>query len=137
MKENGFTLVELLAVITILAVIVVIFVPSALDILNDNEAKIYKTKEKILTNAASDYVVSNRDFNFPTESTPNVYIPASILINNNYMTKVLDSTSGNECTAFVRVTINSVSGYNYDPCIMCDNYTTDDTFCTTAIYNSI
>lgn len=137
MRKNGFTLVELLAVIAILAVIIVIFIPSALDVLNENETKIYKTKEKILVNAASDYVVSNRNFNLPTEITPNVYITSNTLVDNNYMTKILDTTSGNECIGFVRITVNSVSGYNYDPCIICENYTTENTFCTTTNYDSI
>lgn len=137
MRKNGFTLVELLAVIAILAVIIIIFVPSALDILNENEEKIYKTKEKILVNAASDYTTSNRNFNFPTENGDNVYITSNTLVNNNYMAKILDSTSGNECIGFVKVSINSISGYNYDPCIICENYTTNVAFCTTATYDDI
>jgi len=137
MNSKGFTLIEILAVVVILAIIGAIFIPSALNILSDSKIKIYGSKEKILVQAAKDYVIANDDYVLPTEVSPIKYITINTLVTNNYMTKVLDNTSANECTGFVQITIDNVYGYDYEPCLLCENYTTNKTFCNTSTYNSI
>ncbi len=137
MNKKGFTLIELLAVVVILGAIALIFIPDAIKILSSNETKIYKAKENIFVNAAKDYVMLNEDFTMPTEASPNKYITTATLVNNNLMSKVLDTTSGNECNGFVRITVNTTYGYNYEACLLCDSYTTSKDFCTSATYNSI
>lgn len=136
-NKKGFTLIELLAVIVILGIIVAIFVPNAINLLSESELKIYGTKENIMVEAAKDYVMSNDTFELPDEITPEKYITINTLVNSSFMTKVLDNTSTNECLGFVKITVNSVYGYDYDACLLCENYTTNKTFCTSAIYESI
>ena len=53
------------------------------------------------------------------------------------MDKILDSSSGNECSAFVKVTLNDVYGYNYDACLICEEYTTNKDFCNLGIYKDL
>lgn len=137
MNKKGFTLIELLAVIIILGVIILIFIPDAINIISRNEVKIYKAKEKLLINASKDYITLNEDFVMPTEEFPYKYIAATTLINDNLMSKILDTTSGTECNGFVRITVNTTYGYNYEACLLCENYTTDKDFCTSATYNNI
>lgn len=137
MNKKGFTLVELLAVIFILGIISVIFIPNVIDILAENSTKIYGTKEKMLVDAAKDYITLNEDFELPDGVTPTKYITINTLVNSNLSSVVLDNKSGNACTGFVQITVNSVYGYNYEACLLCDNYTTNQTFCTTATYDSI
>ena len=55
----------------------------------------------------------------------------------NYMSKILDTTSGNECKAFVKVTLSSVYGYEYEPCLICEEYTTNKDFCNLGIYKDL
>lgn len=137
MKKNAFTLIEVLTVIIILGVISVIFIPNALKILSQNETKIYKSKETMLINAGKDYVLENDNYVLPDIDDPIKYITITTLVNENYMPKILDSKSGAECNGFIKVTNNDVYGYNYEACLLCENYTTNKSFCTTATYNSI
>lgn len=56
MKNNkGFTLVELLAVIVVLAIIIGIAVPSAISVSNKSKVKMYKTKIDLILRAAELY----------------------------------------------------------------------------------
>ena len=137
MNRRGFTLVELLAVIVILGIIITIFVPSVINLINENSTKIYANKEKILKNAAEDYVISNSSFVLPDGTNPEKYISMNTLISSNMMSSVLDNKTTTECVGFVKITVNSTYGYDYDPCLICDNYSTNKTFCTTATYNSL
>jgi len=136
MKNKGFTLVEVLAVIVILGLITTIFIPNAIKILDDNSLKIYKIKEKELVNAAKDYAEYDKNFTPPTR-TLEKYITMPQLVSGNYMSKILDNNTGNECTAFVKVTLNDVYGYNYDACLICDDYETNNDFCNLAIYKDL
>ena len=137
MNKKGFTLVELLAVIVILGVVAMIFVPNTVKVIKENGIKVYKIKEKELLRAAKDYAEYDKNFSKPTTESPTKYITMPQLISGNYINKIIDSTSLNECTAFVKVTTNSINGYNYEPCLICDNYTTDKSFCTTSTYDNL
>ena len=55
MKNNGFTLVELLAVITIISILTVIAVPSALTFQKNMNKKMFCTKVETLETAAKIY----------------------------------------------------------------------------------
>lgn len=137
--KNGFTLIELLAVIVILGLIAAIFVPSANNILKENETRLYSVKEGTIKRAASDYVLEKKSdgtLNLPTVDNIK-YIPIDYLISNNNTGKILDSTSGNECVGYVKVTENVSYDYNYDVCLICDDYITDDDSCTREIWNNI
>ena len=135
-SNRGFTLVEVLAVITILGLISIIFIPNAMKILKDNNLKIYKIKEKELITAAKDYAEYDKDFIPPTNGVEK-YVTMPQLVSGNYMNKILDNNTGNECTAFVKVTLSDVYGYNYDACLICDEYKSNKDFCNLAIYNDI
>ena len=137
MKKNGFTLVEILTVIIILGVMIVLFVPNTINIIKQNNAKIYKVKEKDLIRAAEDYANYDSNFDPPTVSSPVKYITMFQLSSGNYLDKILDTSSGNECVAFVKVTTNSINGYNYDACIICDEYKSNKDFCNASVYQSM
>lgn len=136
MNRKAFTLIELLATIAILAIISVLFIPSAVNVISNSKEKVYKAKEDILINAAKDYTLYNRDYQFPT-GTSATYITINTLVANTFMSKILDSDTSQECNGFVKITVNSTSGYNYEPCLLCANYTTSSSFCNTTNYNNI
>ena len=134
--NNGFTLVELLAVIIVLGIISVIVIPNAMNIFTENNLKVYKIKEKELASSAKNYAEYSNSFTLPANGDIK-YITMPQLVSSNYMSKILDSKTGNECTAFVKVTVNNIYGYNYDPCLICDEYSTDKDFCSLEIYNDL
>lgn len=135
-NNYGFTLIEVLAVIVVLGFITTLFIPNALKILEDNNVKIYKIKEKELVNAAEQYALYSGKFNPPTSSQER-YVMMPELVSFNYMNKILDNKTGNECKAFVKVTLNDIYGYNYDACLICDGYKSNSDFCELSIYNSL
>ena len=59
MKKNGFTLVELLAVIVLLSLLMVIAIPAALNMGSRVKEKTYDTKIDLMEQAAIDYGNNN------------------------------------------------------------------------------
>ena len=137
MKKNGFTLVELLAVIIILGIIATIFVPNTIKLLKENNLKIYKIKENELIKAAKDYANYDKNFSSPTVEIPIKYITMTQLVEGGYMNSILDTSSGRECRAFVKVTLNDINGYNYEACLLCDEYSTNKSFCNSTTYQGL
>ena len=72
MKQKGFTLVELLAVLIILAIIFVISVPLMTEILDQSKNTIYKKQIDTILDASYDYSLKN--INYLPESDETSYI---------------------------------------------------------------
>ncbi len=70
MKNKGFTLVELIAVITILAVVSIIVFPYVLNLIRNNEVKLTASQENIIYGATELYLKNN---------------PSKYELNNNYL----------------------------------------------------
>lgn len=75
-KEEGFTLVELLAVIVILGIIVAIAIPSIGNILDRADTQAQTAQDELVQDAARLYFVSN-----PDQSS----VTATILINDGFL----------------------------------------------------
>ena len=132
--KKGFTLVELIAVIGIIGIMSAIFIPNLTGVLSEKEKDIYSIKEKQLVTAAEDYVALSELFTMPSSGTGYVTIEDMVL--SDYLDGIYDSSSGNECIGYVRVTDND--GHNkYDPFIICENYVTNKNYCSMNIYNSL
>lgn len=59
MKKNGFTLVELLGVVVILAMLGVIIVPTINKVISDNKNELYEVQIRTIKSGASDFVSEN------------------------------------------------------------------------------
>lgn len=60
LNNKGFTLVEILAVIVILAIVSAIMVPTVTGVLNQNKEKSYENLKKTIISSAKIYVSNNR-----------------------------------------------------------------------------
>ena len=126
MKNKGFTLTELLAVIVIISIIGVTAVISVSYITNTGKKGIYKNYESNLKGASEAYLIQNIDeIPKPGSSKKITY---NMLI-NGYMKKMEDPNGG-LCDGYVIVTRGADIGNNYDldymVCLECSNYTSDD-----------
>lgn len=61
MKNRGFTLVELLAVIALLAAIMLLVYPTVLEKVQEKDKDILEKKEKLIYTAAYDYLYENKN----------------------------------------------------------------------------
>lgn len=114
MKNNkGFTLVELMAVIVVLALIITIAVPSAISISHKIKLKMYATKVDMIIDSAKLYGQDNPSSLKSNEnacSSPNLTVKT--LIETGYIKK--DDTDDN---GKVLNPINSKSMNNYELCV--------------------
>lgn len=118
-KKNGFTLVELLSVIVILAIILAIAIPSISSIINSVQIKTFKSNEQLFLRAAKTYMDIN-DSNLPINIGDTSEIPLSILQSNNYIGTIKDPyDNSKECTGYVLITRTSENGYDYIPNLNC------------------
>lgn len=69
MNKKGFTLVELLAVIVILAVILTIAVPNMVKIINKSKEDTYNNQVTMIKNAADKYLLITENITWTTNTT--------------------------------------------------------------------
>ena len=67
--KKGFTLIELIMVITLLGILATIAVPVISGVINDSKEKAYEKQVSVIISAAKEYVTDpNRSGNFDTLS---------------------------------------------------------------------
>lgn len=107
MDKKGFTLVELLATIVIIAIIMTLVVPSAEKVSRNNKVKIYKEYEKMMVEYAKISELNKQN-----------------LINLNDLEEL--EKVKNECVGYVQINHSTVP-VTYTPYISCtDQYTTQN-----------
>lgn len=136
MKNKGFTLVELIAVVAILGLIALFGVPSLRYVINDNNSSACKYYERAMKEAAKAYIskegkdiIENPSLggsgNFPS----NYNITQATLINGRYITAYNDNNTNIE-NGKVTVTYNSsTKTYTYTTHVTCKK-TNGDTLYT-------
>lgn len=107
MKKNGFTLVELLAIIAVLSAIMLLVLPKSSSSVNDRKQKEYNKVIKTIENAAKLYHTYN-----PSKSSVSI----NELINEDLITSGLkspiDDTEISGCVVFGKDT-NGLNTYTY------------------------
>ena len=140
MKDRkGFTLVELVAVIIVLGVLLVIAIPTISNYIKGARDISYDSHEKALQEAAKAYTIDcikNNEKNCTVphdDETINIYVDR--LIEDEYIGKLQDpKNQGAYCSAdksFIKVSRTEDNDYEYEACLFCTGYTTDNPICTT------
>lgn len=70
MEKKGFTLTEVLGVLTVLALLALLITPVVSKTIKNNKQKLYNDQIKIIERAARDYAIKNTDV-LPEEGTIN------------------------------------------------------------------
>lgn len=129
MNKKGLTLVELLAVIVVIAILGSIAVFTINHITKRGKDRVYENYEKSLKGAAELYLIENTDKipNVGQSSNPITY---DTLTTGLFMDKIKDPNGGNCNSSYVVVTrgIDISNNYNldYKVCLICDNYKSED-----------
>jgi prepilin-type N-terminal cleavage/methylation domain-containing protein len=93
--KKGFTLVELLAAIVVLAIIFIIAIPNIMKIISKSKIDSYDKQETMLKNAASKYVINNEE-SLTYDSNNRTEVPLSELIDNKYLSEPIIDPRTNE-----------------------------------------
>ena len=117
MKKKGFTMVELIAIIIILACILLIALPAINNTIKNSEEK---KKEEALNNiymAAENYLMNNYEDHKIDNAGDTTYVYVADLINNNYIS--VDTLNPNNDSTFsskdvVKVTRNENGTFGYE-----------------------
>lgn len=121
-NKNGFTLVELLVVISIILILGLIVTLKIIKTIENNKLKIYKEQEKRLEEAGLKYIQNK----YISENESEIKITKQELINSNYIEEIYDINDKTKiCNAYVIInninTIPVAKGY-----ISCDKYETEN-----------
>jgi len=113
MKKNGFTLVELLAVVVVLGIILGIAIPSITSVVSTARQNAFNASEEMLEESARTYMVKNLDI----MSDGIGVIPVSDLVDGGYIDPIY-APDGTLCDG--SVSVRDVDGeYIYDASISC------------------
>lgn len=108
-KRNGFSLVELLAVIILLGIISLIIVPSALKTLENSKKKAFENSVVGLITSATNYVGESDFTEWPSGLTISY-----IKTNNLFEVKNIENfTSGTLYNSYGTITVQNVTDGNY------------------------
>ena len=95
MKEKGFTLIELIGVIVLLAIIILITYPSIVNIIKKSNNKIDSATSALIISGAKNMVDENKN-SYPL-TNGNIYcVTIKSLINKGYVISDLETGNGNK-----------------------------------------
>src|SRR5574344_1146236 len=128
-KNKGFTLVELLATIAIIAAIFTIAIISLNGVSKKKKEVAYEKVKNEAENAAEDYFNVNKYILNNLKSGDSALISVKKLVEEDYLNKVIDPRNKTPLASCIKVTKNSSGGYSYkyqenlteDDKKMCDN----------------
>lgn len=115
MKQNGFTLIEMIAVVILISLISLIFLPTITNQIANKKQKISEVAETLIFNATELYM-SNRVTEYPKTAGNTYCVSLDKLVQSDYLSNpVKDMTTGKEIplTNYVKITVNNYNEYEF------------------------
>ena len=118
--SKGYTLVELLAVITIISILLAISVAAVVHFIDRARNEQKSSQEKTITMAAENYLQENRSL-LPKNVGDTSEIPISILRSKKYLSEDIRNSDGKSCmeNSYVTVQRESKTKYVYKAHLYC------------------
>ena len=121
MREKGFTLIELITVIVILALIALVVFPAINNVIKDSRESAYKSQISIIEKAAKEYYLEHPN-KLPDYENNELcdFVPINDLISEGYISdeelsmdkKIINPKTNKALTGIVKVEYSS-NQYNY------------------------
>ena len=119
-NRKGFTLVELLAVVLLVALLLLIAVPAIMRYMKQGTRSYYHSIENEMKVSGMDYMESYRTL-LPRQINHVTVVELDELVDNKYIDPVLDE-KGNTCTGQVAIKKLRNNNYEYHSCLVCGEY---------------
>ena len=104
--KKGYTLVELLAVITIIGLLTVLVVPNVNKLVKERKEKLYQNQESELVNIARQYMSNTPELYDAIDKYGHTYVSVSELCNKNYINcPVIDPRNKSDMNGFIRISV--------------------------------
>ena len=106
MDKKGFTLVELLTVIVLLAIIAAITTPVIINVINDSRENAYEEQVRLITSAAERWGTENMTY---LNGKGSCYLSAEKLSEEGYLSaeKIINPKKPSENMGVVEITVNN------------------------------
>ena len=130
-NKKGFSLIELIGVIMILAILLIIAVPNVIRYINKGKISYYVSLERELNTAGANYMEDYRVL-LPKEVGHVRVVTIEELVSNKYIDEIKDE-KGNSCTGKVVIEKTKKDGFEYKTCLICGEdgkyYQSDTSVC--------
>ncbi len=112
MKNKGFTLIELIGTVVILAIIALVVLPATLNVMKSSQEEVDKSVIQIVERAADEYVHNNlndypKQLETQTEKKDNGTISVQELVNKGYIEQSVYDKHENIHDSCIKITSNS------------------------------
>lgn len=127
-NRKGFTMIELLATVTILGILMTITIGYAMRLINKSKNDSMEQQAKLVTTAAESYFQAHRE-QLPRLVGQTTKIPISTLLETNYLKKEIKNAKGESCMekSFITAYKDSRTKYTYKAYLYCGNDTVPST----------
>lgn len=127
MNRKGFSIIELIIVIALLAILMLVLVPNIITLLNKNDVKSCHNLEDSIINAAKEYVINNKyNLNFTCDKEKEISLQTLIdtgdlKISNDKITNPVTDAEISLKTTMVIVTYNcTTKEFSYNFSLNCE-----------------
>ena len=111
--KKGFTLIEILAVVTIIGLLFVLVIPKITNSLSNKKEDISVINERLIISAAKNYVEDYID-EFAKENSKTYCLPIKTLIKENYLEEAKDITNDKDIVNTKCVKITFENSFKYE-----------------------